>query len=89
MPSGLPVSRLNLKVGASIILLQNLYPASRECNGTKMIIIQLGQRYIEVRIFGGEFHDQLYIIPRIKLTTTKVICLIFSVDNSISSVYIL
>ena len=33
-PSGLPPSRLNLKVGASIILLRNLYSASGECNGT-------------------------------------------------------
>ena len=37
-PSGLPPSRLNLKVGAPIILLRNLYPASGECNGTRMII---------------------------------------------------
>ena len=38
-PSGLPSFRLNLKVGAPIILLRNLYPASGECNGTRMIII--------------------------------------------------
>ena len=37
-PSGLPPSRLNLKFGAPIILLRNLYPASGEFNGTQMII---------------------------------------------------
>ena len=70
-PSGLPPSRLNLKVGALIILLRNLYPASGECNGTRMIITRLGRRCIEARILGGEFHGQLRLIPRIKLTTTE------------------
>ena len=70
-PSGLPSSKLNLKVGAPIILLRNLYPASGECNGTRMIITRLGRRCIEARILGGEFHGQLRLIPRIKLTTTE------------------
>ena len=69
--SGLPLSRLNLKVGAPIILLRNLYPFSGECNGIWMIITRLGRRCIEARILGGEFHDQLRLIPRIKLTTTE------------------
>ena len=38
MPSRLPPSRLNLKVGAPIILLRNLYPASGESYGTRMVI---------------------------------------------------
>lgn len=33
-PFELPLSRLNLKVGAPIILLCNLYPTSEECNKT-------------------------------------------------------
>ena len=70
-PSGLPPSRLNLKVGAPIILLRNLYPALRECNGTRMVITRLGRRCIEARILGGEFNGQLCLIPRIKLTTTE------------------
>ena len=37
-PSGLLSSRLNLKVGAFIILFRKLYPASGKCNGTRMII---------------------------------------------------
>lgn len=48
--SRLPQSRLNLKVGASIILLRNLYPTSGECNGTRIIITQLEQHCIEVQI---------------------------------------
>ena len=36
-----------------------------------MIITRLGRRCIEARILGGEFHGQLRLIPRIKLTTTE------------------
>ena len=69
--SGLPPSKLNLKVGAPIILLRNLYPASGECNGTQMIITRLGRRCIEARILGREFRGQLRLISRIKLKTTE------------------
>lgn len=70
-PSGLPPSRLNLKVGTPIILLCNLYLALGDCNGTRMVITQLGRRCIEARILGGEFNGQLCLIFRIKLTTTE------------------
>ena len=36
-----------------------------------MIITRLGRYCIEARILGGEFHGQLRLIPRIKLTTTE------------------
>ncbi len=38
IPSGLSLFRLNLKFGAPIIFLCNLYPALGECNGTQMNI---------------------------------------------------
>ena len=69
--SGLPSSRLNLKVGAPIFFFRNLYPAAEKYNGTQMIITPLGQRCIKARILDAEFHSQLYLIPRIKLTITK------------------
>ena len=70
-PCRLPPSRLNLEVGAPIILLRNLYPASGEWNQTRMVITQLGRRCIEARILGGDFNCQLCLIPRIKLTITE------------------
>lgn len=36
-----------------------------------MIITRLERRCIEARILSKEFHGQLRIIPRIKLTTTE------------------
>ena len=55
-PSVLPPSGLNLEVVAPIILLHNLYPASGECNGTRMVITRLGRRCL---------------IPRNQLKTTE------------------
>lgn len=62
-PSELPPSRLNLKVGASIILLCNLYLVSEEYNGTWMVITQLGRHCIETLILGGKFNGQLCLVP--------------------------
>ena len=71
MFSRLFLSRLNLKVKASIILLCNLYPALKNWNKTYIIITQLKQYYIEVHILDREFQGQLYPISRIKLMTIK------------------
>lgn len=71
IPSDLPPSTLCLKIGAPVVLLRNLYPASGECNGTRLIITRLGRQCIEARMLGGEFNGQVCLIPRIKLTTTK------------------
>lgn len=71
MLSGLLPSTLRLKVGAPIVLLRNLYLASRECNRTRLIITRLGRRCIEDRMLEGEFNGQLCLIPQIKLTITE------------------
>ena len=36
-----------------------------------MVVTHIGRRCIEARILGGRFHDQLRLIPRIKLTSTE------------------
>jgi len=68
--SGLPPSRLILKVGSLVMLLRNLYPTEGLCNGTQIIVIRLGFRCIEVQILGGDFHGTKKLIPRILLATT-------------------
>ena len=66
-PSELPSFRLNLKVGALIILLCNLYPMSKECNRTRIVITRLAQSCIEACILGGKFNGQLCLIFKIML----------------------
>jgi hypothetical protein len=67
-PSGLAPSRLELKVGAPIICLRNLFPREELCNGTRMVITKFRDYCIEVRIIGGQFYGKNRVIPRITLT---------------------
>jgi len=64
-PVSLPPSRLTLKVGAPIILIQNLYLKEGLCNSTHLVITQLRRRCLETRILTREFAGQLRVIPRI------------------------
>ena len=69
--SSLPPGELNLKVGCPVILLRNLSPGQGLCNGTRMVITQMGNRVLEARLLGGERDGQLALIPRISLILTS------------------
>jgi len=69
-PNSLPPLKLSLKVGASIILIWNLYPKKGLCNGTRMVVMRIGRRCIKARILSGSFYGQLRLIPYVKLTST-------------------
>ena len=69
-PTSLPLLKLSLKVGAPIILLQNLYLKEGLYNGTYIVITRLGRRCIKPRMLSGSFYRQLWLIPCIKLTST-------------------
>ncbi|GKF23358.1 DNA helicase, partial [Tanacetum coccineum] len=64
---GLPPHRLQLKVGAPIILLRNLNLAGGLCNGTRMIVTQLLNKVIEARIITGTRISEKVFLPRISL----------------------
>ena len=72
-PASLPPSKLCLKIGVPVILLRNLNPKQGLCNGTRLLVVELGQRssWIRGRILGGDFDGQERIIPRIKLTAEE------------------
>lgn len=57
---GIPSHKLILKVGAPVMLLRNLNHSADLCNGTRLIITQLGDRVLEAQIitkfFSLEFH---------------------------------
>ncbi|XP_019058078.1 PREDICTED: uncharacterized protein LOC104814022 [Tarenaya hassleriana] len=50
---GLPSYRLHLKVGAPVMMLRNINQKEGLCNGTRLIITQLGKRVLEAEIMIG------------------------------------
>ena len=57
-PSGMPPHCLTLKIGCFILLLRNLSPNNGLLNGTRLVVINLHQHFIEERILtrlDGEF----------------------------------
>ena len=67
----LPPVTLELKVRASVMLLQNMHPQIELCNNTHMIIIHLHHLCIKASILFKQFADQRHILYRINLTTQE------------------
>ena len=67
--SGMPPHAMTLKVGAPVMLLQNLRagPGYGLCNGTRMIVLTLGERVVEVEISSGVNRGNYILIPHITI----------------------
>ena len=50
------------------MLLRNINPSMGLCNGTRLIILQLGIKIIEAVIITGSHKGEKVLIPRIVLT---------------------
>lgn len=70
--SGLPLSKLKLKIGVPIMVLKNLDPASGVCNGSRGILTRASMRVLEVRLLDGDNAGQTVLIPRITLTPSNL-----------------
>ncbi|XP_074349707.1 uncharacterized protein LOC141689336 isoform X2 [Apium graveolens] len=62
---GVPNHELELNVGVPIMLLRNLNPKKRLCNGTRLIVTQCYRFVIEVLIITGNKICEKTYIPRI------------------------
>ncbi|XP_021719361.1 uncharacterized protein LOC110687038 [Chenopodium quinoa] len=69
--SRLPYHCLELKVGAPVILMQNMNQSIGLCNGARLIIKKLGYRVVEVLVIIGLRAIESVLIPRIDLTPSK------------------
>ncbi|XP_056688054.1 uncharacterized protein [Spinacia oleracea] len=66
--SGLPNHTLKLKVGVPVMLLRNIDQPSGLCNGTRLVVTQLGNHIIEAKILSGSNVGHKVFIPRLLLT---------------------
>jgi len=46
--SGIPLAKLQLKIGCPVMVLRNLYPADGVCNGTREIVKRMSPHVIEI-----------------------------------------
>ena len=62
---------LTLKKHATVMLLRNIQPAYGLANGTRMKVLRMGERFIEVMILGGEHHGLKHCLFKISANTTE------------------
>jgi ATP-dependent exoDNAse (exonuclease V) alpha subunit len=72
--SGLPLHKLQLKVGCPVMVLRNLNPAEGVCNGSRGIVTRMTNRVLEVRLLTGDHTGNSTFIPRMSIipSTTQV-----------------
>ncbi|KAK9668965.1 hypothetical protein RND81_13G099500 [Saponaria officinalis] len=69
---GFPNHALRLKVGAIVMLLRNIDQSSALCNGTRLVVTNLGYQVIRASVISRNKVGLKVHIPRIKLTPLDV-----------------
>ena len=69
--SGLPLAKLELKIGCPVMILRNLDAAHGVCNGSRGILTHWANRVLEVQLLTGEHAGKKVFIPRISNQPTE------------------
>lgn len=67
----LVLAQLCLKLGVPVILLQNLTPSEKMCNGTRLWLTYISRFILKDQILHGKRHGKKQPIPRIFINITK------------------
>jgi ATP-dependent DNA helicase PIF1 len=70
-PSGMPLHKINLRIGAIVMLLRNLDANQCLCNGTRLIVRRLQTHTIDCEVATGSNKGNRVLIPRITMTINK------------------
>ncbi len=66
-PSGFPLHKIKLKVGAIVMLLRNLNVSDGLCNGTRLRIIRIRPNVLQAEVLLGPFRGNIVFIPKVTL----------------------
>ncbi len=70
--SGLPNHLIRLKVGCPVMLLRNIDPSAQLCNGTRLIVTELGEKIIKAKTISGKNAGTTVYIPRMLLSPSDL-----------------
>jgi ATP-dependent DNA helicase PIF1 len=65
--SGIPNHKLRFKVGCPVMLIMNIDQAAGLCNGTRLIVDNLGKNFIGATVIIGKNAGEKVIIPGMNL----------------------
>ena len=68
---GLPLAKLKLKIGCSVMILRNLNPSEGVCNGSRAVVTQMSNGVLEVRLLTEEHAGKTTFIPRLSITPSE------------------
>jgi len=66
--AGLPPYQMRLKPNAVVMLVRNLNVAKGLCNGTRLQIVDIGDRLLKAMILTGDKAGETVLLPRITVT---------------------
>ncbi|XP_026416549.1 uncharacterized protein LOC113311983 [Papaver somniferum] len=63
-PPGMPLFRINLKIGCPIILMRNLSPSEGLCNNIRLLVTKCGKHVLQMKILTGHKAGETVLLPR-------------------------